>query len=278
MPYAFSRKDSAKIWYDVGKQWWGEKTKGVVHSINLAREKGFKIMIKPHLWIRHAGFTGHFGYDNEAQWERWENDYEDYILHYAQIADSLDIEMLCIGTELEKFTQERTQFWQQLIKKIKKKYKGKLTYAANWDEYPRFPFWKELDYIGVDAYFPLSEEKTPDLKTLIQGWDKSYQELETFSKKHKKPILFTEFGYRSVEYCADKPWESYRQLGVNMNTQALALEALFRRFSTAEWYAGGFVWKWFDNHERVGGEGNTGYTPQNKPGEEVIQKWFLKMQ
>ena len=61
---------------------------------------------------------------------------------------------------MEKFVLNRPKFWNELILKIKKLYKGKLTYAANWDEYKRIHFWNVLDYIGVDAYFPLTDKKS----------------------------------------------------------------------------------------------------------------------
>jgi hypothetical protein len=48
---------------------------------------------------------------------------------------------LCFGTELE-FGSQKTQYWMQLIQKIKKVYTGKLTYAANWDDFDKVPFGK----------------------------------------------------------------------------------------------------------------------------------------
>jgi hypothetical protein len=62
------------------------------------------------------------------------------------------MELFCFGTELGIQSQKRLQYWAQLIVK-KKNIKGKLTYAANWDDFDK-PFWNELDYIGIDAYFP----------------------------------------------------------------------------------------------------------------------------
>jgi hypothetical protein len=60
------------------------------------------------------------------------------------------MELFCFGTELGNAIAKRPQYWSQLIVKIRK-YTGKLTYAANWDDFDKVPFWKELDYIGIDA-------------------------------------------------------------------------------------------------------------------------------
>lgn len=276
MPYAFSRADSAKIRFNQERQWWGEKTQGIAHTVALAREKGLKIMLKPHLWLHWDGFTGHFGFEDSTRWQRWEQDYEAYVLHFAQLADSLKIELFCVGTELERFTRERPEFWEQLIAKVRKLYSGKLTYAANWDEYSRFPFWDKLDYIGIDAYFPLCEEQNPNLKTLLKVWDKTYKELESFSRKHQKAILFTEYGYRSTDYTAQRPWESYRELSPNQEAQSIALDALLQKFSGASWHAGGFLWKWFEHQGHFEGREDTDYSPQNKIAENTVRKWYLK--
>jgi hypothetical protein len=64
---------------------------------------------------------------------------------------------------------KRPEYWSQLIKKIKKIY-FKLTYAANWDDFDKVPFWNELDYIGIDAYFPLSNATTPSVLELNDAW------------------------------------------------------------------------------------------------------------
>ena len=37
-----------------------------------------------------------------------------------------------------------------------------------------------------------------------------------------------------------------------------------------------YWWKWFPNHERAGGGHDAGFTPQNKPAQEVIAEWYLR--
>lgn len=274
MPYSFSRAGSNELRFDSPRQWWGERTEGVKQYIEIGRKKGLKIMLKPHLWIIRGGFTGTFGFEKAEDWANWEQDYEKYILHYARLADSLQIDMYCIGTELERFVKERPQFWKSLIIKVKNIYKGPLTYAENWDAYKRFPFWAELDYIGIDAYFPLSSERTPSVKSLLKGWEPTFKDLAAFHQKTQKPILFTEYGYQSVDYTAKEPWQVNRTGSVNEKAQSQALEALYRKFFGEEWFAGGFLWKWFDNHDAISDRRQRGFTPQGKDAEEVVKKWY----
>ena len=136
-------------------------------------------------------------------------------------------------------------------------------------------FWDQLDYIGVDAYFPVSDSKTPTIEECLKGWAKHKETLKTFSEKYNKPILFTEFGYRSIDYSGKAPWTVDRvESKVNLDAQVNTTKALFKTFWNEDWFAGGFVWKWFINHDKVGGLENNRFTPQNKPAETVIKEHY----
>ena len=143
-------------------------------------------MVKPHLWLRRGGFTGDLKPTTEENWILLENSYRDYILTYAKAATELNAEILCIGTELEEFVMNRPMYWQELIKEIKEVYNGKLTYAANWDEFKRIPFWGQLDFIGIDAYFPLSDKKSPTVQDFEMGWKPHKEEIIRIQKKYNK--------------------------------------------------------------------------------------------
>jgi hypothetical protein len=54
------------------------------------------------------------------------------------------MELFCFGTELGNAIAKRPQYWSQLIVKIRKIYTGKLTYAANWDDFDKVPFGRNL--------------------------------------------------------------------------------------------------------------------------------------
>lgn len=274
MPYGFIPEGSTELKFNSEWQWWGEKMEGTSTLIQLAKKEGYKIMLKPHVWKRHGSFTGHHGYTSEKDWKAFETSYSNYILSFAQLAQEEKVELFCIGTEWAKFVEERPEFWKKLINEVKKVYFGKLTYAANWDEYKKVTFWNQLDYIGVDAYFPLVEDKTPSSAQVKYALLEPLNELRIVSSAANKPILFTEFGYRSVDFTAKKPWEAGREGIVNLQGQINAYEAFFESFWSQEFVAGGFIWKWFANHAEVGGESNNGFTPQNKPVEKSIQKWY----
>ena len=276
MPFGFIKNlNHPEIVYNTNRQWFGETSAGVTQYIGELKKKHIKIMLKPQIWVWHGEFTGTIKMNDEADWKRLEDAYSKFILEYAVLANQLYVDIFCIGTELELFIEHRPNYWLGLIENIRAVYKGKLTYAANWDEYTRTPFWDRLDYVGIDAYFPVSDSQTPTVDECIKGWEIHKPKIKIMSNTHNKPILFTEFGYRSVDYTGKAPWKSDRDMGaVNLQAQLHATKALFEVFWNENWFAGGFVWKWFINHNAVGGENNHMFTPQNKPTEAIIGAYY----
>ncbi|APY01324.1 glycoside hydrolase family 113 [Lacinutrix venerupis] len=276
MPFGFTQSlDNPELRHNSSRQWFGETRAGVKQYAESLQAKGIKIMVKPQIWIRNGEFTGYLKMKTEADWKTLETSYSNFILEYAEAAQEINAEILCIGTELEQFVANRPEYWSNLIIEIKKVYKGKLTYAANWDEYKRTPFWKQLDYIGIDAYFPVSDSKTPTVEECLEGWKAHKKTIKTFSDTYKKQILFTEYGYRSVDYAGKEPWVSDRSMtNVNLEAQNNTTKALFETFWKENWFAGGFIWKWFHAHNEVGGENDSQFTPQNKPVEAIIKNHF----
>ena len=278
IPYGFTRVNRPSVGYNAGWQWWGERPEGVHKTIELAKASNVKVILKPQVYVP-GGWTGDLDFENEKDWQQWEKDYEAFLIPFAHMADSLDVEILCVGTEFKKSVKKREQFWRGLIKKVRSIYNGKLTYAANWDEYPDVPFWDALDYAGINAYFPLTNSKTPKVSELKKAWQPYLKEIRRFYKRVQKPMLFTEYGYLSVDGCAYNTWElepKVKKLAINQEAQANAFHALFEIFWNEPYWNGGFLWKWFPNMHGGEGYNERDYTPQGKTGQKVLQKWFLE--
>ncbi len=276
VPFGFTRIGQTEVYFNSDRQWWGEKPEGVKKCVQLAHNQGLKVMIKPQVYIPR-GWIGDMDFDTDEEWLSWEASYRVYIMEFAQVASAENAEMLCIGTEIRESAKKRPQFWRTLIKDIRKIYKGKLTYSANWDSYEEIPFWNDLDFIGISAYFPLTERKTPTLQSLKKEWRPIVKKLKKFSKKWDKKILFTEYGYLAVDRCAYQTWELEKQvksLPINETAQANAYQALLETFKKESFWAGGFLWKWFPNMQGHEGYVERDYTPQGKIAEKVITKMY----
>lgn len=275
-PFGFSRVGQPEVHYNSSRQWWGERPEGIRHTIKNAHEQGLKVMLKPQVWIP-GGWVGSFDLATEAEWKTWETSYENFVLPLAQIAHEQEAELFCIGTEYKIAARERPQFWRNLVTKIRAIYCGELTYASNWDNFEQVTFWHDLNYMGIDSYFPLIPDKTPAVSDLVKAWKTPLAKIEAQQKKYNIPVLFTEYGYLCVDGTGWRHWENEKnieQLSPNPTAQKNAFEALYRTFWNKDWFAGGFIWKWFLNPHHSDEPYGKGYDPQGKPVEATIKDWY----
>ncbi len=296
-PFGWQRgHDNPKIGTNIGNAhvWWGESDEGLSVTTRLAKAQGINTILKPHLWLssKEGKWRGDISMSTEDDWQKWFSDYTEFILHYARLAEKEKMEMLCIGTELHKTCVEREQDWRALIKKIRKVYSGELTYAANFsNEFEDITFWDDLDYIGVQAYFPLTDKENPSLEEVRKGWQPHLKKLEAFSKEYNKPILFTEAGYKSTKDSGIEPWawpqrlsKEERQKLFSEKAQSTLYEAMFREVFDQPFIAGIHIWKWFPSHQSSSQSTSSksmnyhiGFTPQGKAAEKVMIDWFSKL-
>jgi len=47
-PFAFLHKSSSKIEFNTSVNWWGDTKVGLIEEVKRARQKKFKVFIKPH--------------------------------------------------------------------------------------------------------------------------------------------------------------------------------------------------------------------------------------
>ncbi|NND77416.1 MAG: hypothetical protein HKN39_04475 [Flavobacteriales bacterium] len=250
--------------------------------IKMVRSKGFKVFLKPHLWI-HEPSLGKWRSDifpsSEEDWKMWSDSYSDYIVRYAKVAEEGSAEMYCIGTEFSRLTLEKPEYWIELIANVRKVYSGKVVYAANWyKEYEEIGFWDQLDFIGIQAYFPLSKSEYPGVEELSQSWNEFVPALSTVSEKYDRKILFTEMGYRSTSTGAIEPWLWVEDpaLGEEIYsgvTQANCYQAFFNSIWDQEWFAGLHLWQMRPDIEQRRNK-ELDFTPQGKPASDVIRKGY----
>ena len=248
----------------------------LIFAIRKLHELKFKLMLKPHLDLVQSNgkWRGEIGFTNPGDWQAWLDSYTAFILHYAEIAAGENVEILCIGTELTNATISQPAFWKELINKIRQVYKGQLTYAANWsEEFDAIEFWNELDYAGIDPYFPLVTSLNPTVEQLKSAWEDWLKKIEPWQKKINKPVIITEIGYKSAVGANEEPWQHAPIGEVNLELQVNCYEAFLQAFWDKPWVYGVYWWYW-GVHPKMGGNANRGFTPQNKPAQEVVSRWY----
>jgi hypothetical protein len=180
---------------------------------------------------------------SDADWRRWFRSYEGYVLPYARDAQAAGADLLCVGREMDSTVVAREADWRALIARIRTEFHGPLTYSANFDTWPGIGFWDALDFIGVSAYFPLSDRPDPAAADLDAGWDRALAPLERASRRFGRPVLLTEAGFPSVATAARAPWQEKRA-PADVWLQARCYEATLRALALRPWIEGAFFWLW----------------------------------
>ncbi len=278
--------DVPDIRVNLDARWFSESDYGIRTLARQADSLGLRLILKPHIWVGRYSAGGQarhsIDFETEAAWQQWEAQYRAFLMHYAHLAHEVDAAMLVVGTELANVAKTRPAFWRGLIAEVRQRYGGALTYAANWwEEYEDVPFWDALDYIGVQAYFELSQEANPTDEMLRAGWKQPREALQRLSERTGRPVLFTEIGYRNVPDAAAQPWRwpsrgEADTVQPDDALQARLYETFFESVWDAPWFAGAILWKWYPVPEDRRRRRYLDFTPQNKPAEQVIARWFTR--
>ena len=243
----------------------------MIHAINKIHSLGMKVMLKPHLRLQNHEWCAYIHFNKEEKWERWFEEYKEFISHCARMAEENGVEEFCIGVEL-RGSIERNE-WKDVIKVVRKNYSGSIVYAANWDSYKNIKWWNMLDFIGIDAYFPLINKKEPSIKELVEGWRKWHDEIKDFSEEIGKKVIFTEIGYCSQDGTNMEPGNPEISNKIDLQEQADCYNATFMTFWNEKFMRGIFWWEWYADGK--GGEEDKYYTPYKKPAEDVIKFYYI---
>ncbi len=243
----------------------------LTHAIQTCHELGLRVMIKPHVDPRTDEAR-----INIRPSEAWFDSYEAMIIKYAVLAEENKVEIFSVGTELEATTFETwTPRWNKVIDKVKENYSGILTYSANWTEYQEVPFWDKMDFIGIDAYFPLTGTNNPSSEELKAAWTREADKIEAWLNEKKltgKGVIFTEVGYPSADGASRQPWVAITDI-TDEDEQANCLAAMFETLTLRPWFKGYYIWQYFPQDRWS----PLGFTVKGKKAEEVIVEWMKRV-
>ncbi len=251
----------------------------LAHVIDYAHSHGVHVLLKPQVDFSNDPdhWRGQISFSDQNAWQKWFDAYRQFIMYYARFAQKNGVEELSVGTELET-ASKHTQAWRDIIRAVRAEYTGLLTYSANHSgEEVKVQFWDDLDFIGVNNFYHLTNLRNPTIPQLVNGWKLPVQQLGRLHQRFpNQPIIFTEVGYRSIDRANVWPWNWQRTATVDMAEQAQCYESLFRvwwKNPDRPWFRGLFVWNWIATPDQ-GGPQNGDYTPHNKPAENVLKAWF----
>ena len=280
VPYYQSNTGST----DIAPGWNTPTDAALGSAIDFAHSIGLQVAVKVHNEV----YTGDWrAYINPGDRNTWFANYNNELVHIGQVAAQHHAEMYILGTEMvsvasAQVNSDNTQRWQTIISNVRKVYSGLLSYDANSTNNNNSPFenekasigfWGSLDMIGLSAYYNLNTGSN-DVQSLMNQWDFwNKNDLQSFAQRVGKPIFFAEIGYKSVSGAHQAPWDSGRGGGYDPTEQSNDYQALMQYWNNYSYMQGVLWWDWKVD-PNGGGNGNTDYTVQNKPAQQVLTQWF----
>lgn len=237
-----------------------------------AKSRNMGVMLMPIVLLNNSGSKDWRGIIQPPSWDNWFAQYTDFIVKMAHIAQDCDVDVLCVGSELLS-TETFRDRWLDVIGQVRRQYRGKLTYSANWDHYDVVSFWDQLDYIGMNNYNELAGGHGASLATLLKAWEPIKRDILAFARKQKKPFMFTEVGWHNLDNTIKEPWNYVAQGAIDHQEQARAYESFVQTWKGVpnEEFMGAFVWEW-----RPGGKptDHGSYSLQGTPSLDIVRRWM----
>ncbi len=260
-------------------------------AIGAARRLGLWVMLKPQVDLTNdssAYWRGSIGVQCaqpgasgnwsprqcERFWDAWFQSYTRMIVRYARLAERAGAQQLSVSCELVNASPQAAR-WRRVVAAVRKVYSGTLTDSANWGylnatggEIYNKTWWDAVDLIGVDAYYPI---KGDTVEAMVDSWAPIMESLRALAVRFDRPVAFTEIGYCSANCTRGAPRATQADLAFQANHYESALIAA-ERGQTQGWFKGLYFWAW--NTDPAGSTADTCITPQRKPAERVLRKYF----
>ena len=261
---------------------WDDPTltkEGLMAEIRLIHSMGFKVMLKPHIWLGDSWnptvWRSQINYEDPEKLNDWFSGYKKFLKEQVLAAVEENVEFFVIGTELVKLSRH-TEYWRDLIRQVRDwGYNGKLTYACEAWNARNIDFWDDLDFIGLDFYYsyknkPVQAQKLEDFYS-----DKLLSHLRHASK-YNLEIMLTELGFPSHTLAISQPylWRG-ADIQPDDDTQLQAYTTLRRAMERISYPYGLWIWKYvttLDSYEAL--KYPTGFILQNKKAENEVSKMF----
>ncbi len=248
-----------------------DNQRAMARAIRQAHARGLRVLLVPHLWVESGEWRAEIDPGTEEGWRRLAESYRHYVLGWARFAAKAKVDMLAVGVELRSWvTTTHAPSFYPILRDIRAAYAGPLTYAANWDDVDQTVILGELDVIGINAFYPLTEKPNATDAELFAGGQEVAKKVKALGELWGKPILFNEFGYTARPDPALRPWEWPDKMSgvkVDARAQAAAYRGLLANMLQMPELLGAFVWRLYADPDDLSQEAEWGFSPRGRGAE-----------
>lgn len=228
---SFTRDTAHQITLESGSPIYGgtPSDAGTLRYLRELKSRGYKVAFYPLFFMDvtdkpwRGRVTGSVA--DVAGFFTKTNGYNAFVNHYANLVKD-DVDAFVIGSELVGLTSVQdngdnsfpaVDALVSLASTVKSTVGAgvKVTYAADWSEYHHEangwynldPLWasSDIDMVGIDAYFPLSDaaqDTTYDVQTLMDGWTsgEGYDWYYSDAARTTKVSLAPEYAWKNIQW------------------------------------------------------------------------------
>jgi hypothetical protein len=176
--------------------------------IRLGRSLGKRVVLMPIVLLSRPAADEWRGKINPDDWDLWWKQYEDYLLHYATLAQENGVSMFMVGSELIS-TEKQESRWRDLIAHVRRA--GQDVLDAQFRQHLRqlYPNYRAADFarLGIDkidtfAYSAPRSEPPP--AELVKLYDR-------FAAEHR---MLLSYSANWDHYTVPKWWDALDAVGM----------------------------------------------------------------
>ncbi len=254
----------------------------VENIVNLAHNLGLRVFMEIGITINHNPERFGKGF-NDAQWEAWFEGYNAHITDYAAYAESLNVDMFSLGSEMEP-THHRQENWREIASAVREVYHGPIIYSADargstirGESWLDIEWWDAVDYIGIHPYdTALANHNNPTVEEMVANLTSMVDRLEALSQKYDRPVIISELMYPSIDGTSrgmGVMWDPNLSYELDLEEHADVHRALIEAFSSREWWRGLFIGDYSAGYI-LNPPGNILWSMYGKPAENVIRNFY----
>lgn len=273
-PFGYSRTDTSTQIGFVLDEMWDETVSSLFKVAGDAHQRGMLVMMKPHLWLGNGRWCGEIRVPDDGL-HQWELAYSRFITYHALIAQLTGMSSVCVGVELPNLTTQ-TDMWRRIIRRARVAYDGHLTFGGNWNlEYEQILFWDDLDFIGVQQYYPLADR--PDIaEDQVKGRVRELADRFTaLGEKWNRPVVFTEIGFPSIQNALMSPHLEDFEQPVSEEVQAVGYRLWIEEMESRRFFNGFFWWK-YESDENSRRRSSKSFSFKNKQAERIVKGHYTR--
>lgn len=233
----------------------------------LSRELGLRVILKAMVNCRDGSWRAYIHFfdhpvPTEARWEDWFAAWDRHVCLVADMARENRADLFCVGCEMVG-TDHREQEWRSLIRDVRQRYDGPLSYNCDKYQEDRLTWWDAVDVMSSSGYYPL------------QDIEENLLRIGQAAQKAQRPFMFMECGCPSRRNSQHRP-NDWRYGG---ETDPACQEMWYQAFTQAllrhPFVRGTGWWDWPATrlYAAAYGPDNNGYCTYGKPANDVLRRF-----